>query len=69
MSQTTGTVRLDAIFTASGKVIVSKIINGLSGGLTEKAIEAAQNIKFLPAEKDGRPVPLRIRLEYSFNLY
>lgn len=69
MNQRTGTVVLRAIFTASGQVVISEIVKGLKDGLTEKAIEAAKNIRFFPAEKDGQPVPLQIQLEYNFGLY
>jgi hypothetical protein len=33
---------------------------------TQRAIEAAKQIKFTPATKDGRPVSMRVRLEYNF---
>jgi TonB family protein len=68
-NQRTGTVVLRGIFTASGQVVVYEVHKGLRDGLTEKAIEAAKNIRFLPAEKDGQAIPLRIQLEYNFNLY
>jgi hypothetical protein len=38
-------------------------------GLTERSIEAAKKIKFIPASKDGKFVPQAITLEYNFNLY
>jgi TonB family protein len=68
-SQITGTVVLRAIFAANGRVIGIRVVSGLSGGLSERAIEAARKIKFLPAMKDGRPVSMFIQIEYSFNLY
>jgi hypothetical protein len=37
--------------------------------LTEKAIQAAEQVKFKPAERDGRPVSSVIALEYNFNIY
>ena len=46
-----------------------RAVSGLPHGLTERAIAAARNIKFVPATKDGRPVSMHIQLEYSFNLY
>jgi TonB family protein len=68
-NQRTGTVVLKVIFTASGHVVLSEVTLGLRDGLTEKAIEAAKNIRFLPAEKDGRAVSVRMQIEYNFNLY
>jgi len=41
----------------------------LKDGLTEAAITAARNIRFFPAEKDGKPVSQWLMLEYNFNLY
>lgn len=67
--QITGTVILRAIFAANGRVIGVQVIKGLRGGLTERAIHAARQIRFIPATKDGRPVSMFIQLEYSFNLY
>jgi len=68
-NQRVGTVVLRGVFTAAGEVVVAEIIKPLKDGLTEKAIEAAKNIRFFPAEKDGQPISMPIQLEYSFNLY
>jgi TonB family protein len=68
-NQRIGTVVLGGILTADGQVEILKVEKGLKDGLTEKAIEAAKNIRFLPAEKDGQAVSLRIHFEYNFNLY
>jgi TonB family protein len=65
----TGTVRLRAILTASGEVSNISIVKGLPDGLTEKAIAAARQIKFRPAQKDGRAVSQYVVLEYNFNIY
>jgi len=64
-----GTVTLKAIFDTSGKVFVPEVVEGLKDGLTEEAIEAAKNIRFLPAEKDGKPVTVQVQIEYNFDLY
>lgn len=68
-NQVTGTVVLRAIFTSGGQVTGIRAVSGLPNGLTERAIAAARNIKFVPATKDGRPVSMHIQLEYNFNLY
>lgn len=65
----TGTVVLRAIFAANGRVVGIHAVSGLPHGLTEQAIYAARQIKFVPAIKDGRPVSMFIQLEYNFNLY
>jgi TonB family protein len=68
-NQVTGTVVLRAVFTSGGQVTNIRAVSGLPFGLTERAIAAARNIKFVPATKDGRPVSMYIQLEYNFNLY
>lgn len=65
----TGTVVLRCIFTSQSTVTNIRVIKGLPGGLTERAMEAARNIKFIPATKDGKPVSMWMQLEYNFNLY
>jgi TonB family protein len=68
-NQITGTVVLRAVFTSGGQVTGIKAVSGLPYGLTERAIAAARQIKFVPATKDGRAVSMYIQLEYNFNLY
>ena len=65
----TGIVRLRAVLSASGEVMNISIVKGLPDGLTEKAITAARQIKFRPAQKDGRTVSQYVVLEYNFNIY
>ena len=64
-----GTVVLKVIFSANGSVTNIRTVSGLPYGLTEKAIDAAQKIKFIPAMKDGKYVSMWMQLEYNFNLY
>ena len=68
-NQITGTVVLRAVFTSGGQVTNIKAVSGLPFGLTERAIAAARQIRFVPATKDGRQVSMYIQLEYNFNLY
>ena len=65
----TGVVRLRAALSANGTVTQISVIRPLPDGLTERAIQAAQRIKFQPAQKDGRAVSQWITLEYNFNIY
>lgn len=67
--QITGTVVLKVVFPPNGMVSNIRVISGLPDGLTERAIDAARKIKFIPAIKDGRYVSMWIQLEYNFNLY
>ena len=64
-----GTVVLRAVVSDTGAVTTIRAVSGLPNGLTERAIAAARQIKFIPAVKDERFVSMHIQLEYSFNLY
>jgi TonB family protein len=68
-NQVTGTVVLRAVFSSSGSVMNISTIRGLPDGLTERAIAAAKQIRFVPAQKDGHAVSMWMQLEYNFNLY
>jgi TonB family protein len=68
-NQITGTVVIRAVFSASGQVTNISAVSKLPDGLTEKAIAAARQIRFVPATKDGHPVSMWFQLEYNFNLY
>ena len=65
--QVRGTVILKAVFTSDGRVTNIHVVQGLSRGVTEKAIEAAKKIRFIPAMKDGRFVSMWMQLEYHFD--
>ena len=68
-AQITGTVVLKCVFSANGSVVNIEVRSGLMFGLTDRSIEAAKKIKFIPASKDGKFVSQSIQLEYNFNLY
>jgi bla regulator protein blaR1 len=63
-----GRVILDVVFAADGSLKDPKVFSGLPDGLTERAVEAAKKIKFEPATRDGKPVSVRGKLEFEFNL-
>jgi TonB family protein len=67
--QVVGTVTLDAVLAADGRVTNITVTRELRDGLTERAIQATRNIRFFPAVKDGKPVSQRLRAEYNFNLF
>jgi TonB family protein len=68
-NQITGTVVLRAVFSSGGTVTNIHAVSGLPDGLTERAIAAARQIRFVPATKDGHPVSMWMELQYNFNLY
>jgi TonB family protein len=65
----TGTVRLRVVLAADGTVRDIVPLTTLPDGLTEQAVEAARNIEFTPASKDGRAVSQEVTVEYNFNIY
>ena len=68
-NQISGTVMLRVVFSSTGEVVQIRAVRTLPFGLTERAIEAARQIRFVPAMKGGRPVSVFMQLEYNFNLY
>jgi TonB family protein len=64
-----GTVALMVVFADDGIIKHIMVIQGLSHGLTEQAVEAARKIRFTPAMRDGKPVSVIGSLEFTFNLY
>ena len=66
---TTGTVVLRVVFSSSGEVTNIQALQTLGDGLTEKAIAAARQIRFVPALRNGRPVSMYMQLQYNFNLF
>jgi TonB family protein len=68
-NQVTGTVVLKVVFASNGSVQNIRTVSGLPYGLTDRAIAAARQIKFVPATKDGHQVSMWMQLEYNFNLY
>jgi TonB family protein len=69
INEVSGTVVLRAVLSSSGEVTNIRAVSGLPYGLTEKAVEAAREIQFVPAIKDGHAVSQYIQIEYNFNLY
>lgn len=67
--QVTGTVVLRGVFSSSGSVTNVRLVSGLPLGLSEQAMEAARQIRFIPAIKDEHFASTHIQLQYNFNLY
>ncbi len=63
-----GEVVLEVVFSASGRLRVLRVRDGLGHGLDEAAIEAAEQIRFTPARRDGRPVDHTTTLRVVFRL-
>jgi len=56
-----GVVVLDLIVDEHGRARDITVVEGLAHGLTEAAIAALKACTFTPGEKDGQPVPVRVR--------
>jgi TonB family protein len=63
-----GEVILSVLFGSSGNLRVLKVDQGLGHGMNAAAIQAAEHIKFKPAERDGRPVDSTARVHIIFQL-
>lgn len=68
-NQVNGTVRLRVLLSATCSVTKVEVASGLPDGLTEQAVAAAKRIRFVPSEKDGRPVSQWVLVEYTFMTY
>ncbi|MBO0912379.1 MAG: energy transducer TonB [Acidobacteria bacterium] len=51
-----GEVLLEVVFEATGELRVNRVVRGLGHGLDEAAVNAANKIKFKPAERNGSAV-------------
>lgn len=67
-AQIEGAVKLSVVLDADGTVSAISVARGLGYGLDEKAIEAARQLRFVPAQKDGHRVSVRVFLEFKFTL-
>jgi TonB family protein len=63
-----GEVLLEAVFEATGRIHVLKIVRGLGHGLDDAAVHAAEQIRFKPALKDGQPSDSTVVLHIIFQL-
>jgi len=68
-NKVTGTVLLRIMFAETGQITQIRVLSGLPYGLTERAIAAARQIKFEPAELNGKKVDYPVRMVYKFELF
>jgi TonB family protein len=64
-----GSVVLSIVVTDEGKVRDARVVAGLAKDLDQQALKAVSTWKFEPATKDGKPVPVRIKVEVDFKIY
>ncbi len=63
-----GEVLVQVVFAASGEVRVVRVLRGLGHGLDESAVQAAQKVHFIPAQRNGQPVDSSATLHIVFQL-
>jgi len=63
-----GDVVLEVVFLASGQLQVTRVLNSLGHGLDEAAIQAAKQMRFRPAKRDGQPIDFPARVRIGFRL-
>ena len=61
-----GQVVLRVLFAETGQITQISVVRGLPFGLTERAIAAARQIEFEPAELDGKKVAYPLVVVYNF---
>jgi protein TonB len=64
-----GVVTLNVVVGADGRVHDASVARSLGMGLDEKAKEKVMTWRFDPATREGKPVPVLVSIEVSFNLY
>jgi TonB family protein len=63
-----GEVLIGVVFSASGRLRILGVTQGLGHGLDEAALRAAQQIQFKPARRNGEPVDTTATLRILFQL-
>jgi TonB family protein len=61
-----GQVVLSAVLCSTGKVTDIQVLEGLPFGVTERAVEAARQTRFSPAEKGGQPISVATSFIFKF---
>jgi TonB family protein len=63
-----GEVVLEVVFEATGRLRVVRVVQGLGHGLDESAKQAAEQIRFKPAKRDGQPSDYTALVHIVFQL-
>lgn len=67
-SKIQGAVSMVILVTEMGDIDSVIVFRGLGHGLNERAIEAARELKFSPATRNGKPIPYWTKVQIEFNL-
>jgi TonB family protein len=63
-----GLVKMNVLISANGDVVDVAIVEGLSDGLSEAAVQAARQWKFAPTIRDGAAIPVLFEVSINFKL-
>jgi TonB family protein len=63
-----GTVVLDVVIEADGKIYEAAVVRGLDPGLDANAVSAVKRWRFAPATKAGQTVAVAAKIEVNFRL-
>lgn len=63
-----GTVTVSGVVELDGTVGDVKVLTPLHPDLDRDAVRAARDCRFVPGMQDGKPLPVRITLEFTFTL-
>jgi TonB family protein len=68
-NQVKGVVVLRILLAETGDITRISVVRGLPFGLTERAIASARQIRFEPAELDGKKVAYPVEVVYRFDVF
>ena len=63
----TGSVIIALVVSSKGLPKNPHIVKGIDKDLDQSAVDAVKQWRFVPAQKDGKPVAVRISLEIQFH--
>jgi TonB family protein len=63
-----GEVELEIVVRRDGSVGDVRVLRGLGGGLSEQAVQAVRQWKFVPAQRQGAPVDVIVEVAVEFKL-
>lgn len=62
-----GTVTIALVVSSKGVPREPRVVKGLEKAIDDSAIEAVKQWRFAPAERDGKPIAVRVSVEIEFH--
>jgi TonB family protein len=62
-----GSVTIELVVSSKGMPKDVRVLKGLDKDVDQSAVEAVEQWRFAPAQKDGKPVAVRVTLEIAFH--